>query len=333
MSVFALLSKAYPSRVRDKFKDMLKYSTYKVIPEEFMGEVLTGSSVGAVILTLALTYFDIVLMHVLVTFIACFIVLQAAVVVWLSLNISKKANIVDESLPDALQLMSSNIRAGLTTDKALLMAARPEFGPLEAEIRRIGKETMAGKSLTSALKKTTEHIKSHDLERTVELMIYSIDAGGQLGDLLDQTADDIRDQQMLRKEVKASVLMYVMFIFIAIAIGAPALFAMSSFLVELLTRNMNLIASEMPSDFSSAGGSAMPISITEIKITAEFIRRYSLVSLTLSSFFGAMVMGLIMRGEEKAGFKYFPPMVAIAIILFLVAGFLLQTLLGGMMSI
>ena len=150
------------------------------------------------------------------------------------LSIDSKAKFVESVLPDALQLMSSNIRAGLTTDKALLMAARPEFGPFAEEIRRVGKETMTGTTLADALMKINLRIKSDNLAKTLDLIVNSIKSGGKLADLLDQTSTDLRDQQIIQKEITASVLLYAIFVFIAIGMGAPLLFSMSSVGVKIL---------------------------------------------------------------------------------------------------
>jgi len=262
-------------------------------------------------------------------FTVTFLAVQFFIYIWLTLNVSGKAHQVEAALPDALQLMSSNIRAGLTTDKALLMAARPEFGALEEEIRRVGKETMAGRNLTDALSRMTIHIKSSDLSRTIELITNSIKSGGQLADLLDQTADDLRDQQIIQKEIAASVLMYVLFIFIAISLGAPALFAMSTFLVKLLGANMAMIAKEMPKNFDGAG--RMPMKMTGVSVSPAFITQYAYISMTISCIMGGMIMGLILKGEEKEGFKFILIMLPIAWGLFYVASWILAITIGGMM--
>ena len=328
MSLYNFIGKITPMFVRKRYKEALKYSMVKSRPTKFIGKIIVWGVLIAVGGALAIQrYYEA---PVSVLFFALFLAIQFAIYMWVLLSGNTKANLVEESLPDALQLMSSNIRAGLTTDKALIMAARPEFGPLEEEIRRIGKETMAGKNLTDSLKKTNDHVKSKDLERTIELIVFSLQSGGQLADLLDQTADDIRDQQMLKKEISASVLMYVMFIFIAITIGAPVLFSLSSFLVQMLTENMGMIAEQMPSDFGSAGGS-MPISVNESQISPEFIMKYSLASIFASCFFGSMVMGLIMKGEEKEGLKYLIIMAIIAVSLFFLGKTILHKVLGGML--
>jgi flagellar protein FlaJ len=212
------------------------------------------------------------------------------------------------------------------------MAARPEFGPLEYEIRRVGKETMAGRNFTDSLCKMTKNLRSKNLERTVDLIVQSIKSGGKLADLLDQTATDLRDQQIVQKEISASVLMYVFFILIAVGLGAPALFSLSSFLVTILTKNMAMISKDLPTNMAEFS-KAMPISITSGRVSPGFIRTYSIISLAASSFFGSMVVGLIMKGEEKQGLKYFIPLLVLSIGLFFLGGFILDKTLGGMLSV
>jgi len=332
VSFITFLGRILPKGIRDRYRDMLKYSTLKSNPDTFIGLAITLGIVVGFTITVLLGSRNI--LPPLPMFMVLFAVVELLLYVWLELNVSSKARQVEVMLPDALQLMSSNIRAGLTTDKALILAARPEFGPLEEEIRRVGKETMAGRDLIDALARMTQHIKSKNLERTIELIVHSLKSGGQLADLLDETAEDLRDQEIVRKEISASVLMYVLFIFIAITIGAPMLYAMSTFLVELLTKNMAMISKDMPKDFDGFGGA--PIRMSGMALDAdkfaEFIRNYSYISLVVSCVFGSMIMGLMMRGEEKEGFKFMPVMLIVALLLFYIASLVLKSVLGGMMN-
>jgi archaeal flagellar protein FlaJ len=326
MSFIRLFARVLPKNMRESVNQMIGFSTFKTSGDAFIGWAITLG----IVLSFAVTLVGGTLEYPpLLVFLASFILLELVTYLWLSLNISSKAHQVDTVLPDALQLMSSNIRAGLTTDKALLMSARPEFGHLEEEIRRVGKETMAGRNLTDALSRMPLHIKSEDLSRTVELVVNSIKSGGQLADILDQTAEDLREQQIIRKEISASVLMYILFICIAITMGAPALYAMSSFLVELLAKNMALISKDMPKDFAQA--SSMPIKMTGKTIDPAFIHNYAIISIAVSCILGSMIMGLILRGEEKEGFKFTLPMLVIAEFLFWVASQILNFTIGGMM--
>lgn len=323
------LGQLMPKKIRLMARERLQYSSLNIDPERFLGFTLIfGLGLGFILGSIIQQYN---MLPLSVGFFTVFILFEFFIYIWLTLSADSKAKFVEEILPDALQLMSSNIRAGLTTDKALLMAARPEFGPLEYEIRRIGKETMAGKSLNDALAKMTYRIKSKNLERTIDLISQSLKSGGKLADLLDQTATDLRDQQIVQKEISASVLMYVFFILIAIGLGAPALFSLSSFLVTLLTKNMEMIAKDLPTNMD-AMSKALPISITTARISPDFVRTYSIISLAASSFFGSMVVGLIMSGEERQGLKYFPLLLIISLGLFFLGGFILDVTLGGMLK-
>jgi len=325
-----LIERLMPKRLLNGYRKMVLYSSVEVDPDQFFNLLaMTGVVIALITASLVKSYLNY---NIVVTFISALVAYAFAVFVLLQLSAESKAKFVESILPDALQLMASNIRAGLTTDKALLMAARPEFGPLKEEISKIGRETMAGRSFIDALKKSTLRIRSKDMERTIALIVQSLKSGGQLADLLDQTADDMRDQQIIQKEISASVLMYALFIAIAIAIGAPMLFALSTFLLELLVRNMQLISAQMPMQLRAMAASVMPAAVAEISITPEFARMYSMISITISVFFGSLVMGLILKGEEKAGLKYIVPIWVIAFVLYQIIHYLLVTFLGGMMG-
>lgn len=328
MPSYTFMVRFLPKKLRQDFKQMIEYSSIKAEPDDFLGFVVLFGFIFSCVLTYV-TYI-LKITHPIIGFIGSFMTIEAFFYLFISFSIDSKTKAVEEALPDALQLMSSNIRAGLTTDKALLLAARPEFGPLSEELRRVGRETMTGRNFAYALLKTTKRIKSENLNRTIDLIINSLKSGGKLADLLDQTANDLRDQEMIKKEISAGVLMYVIFIFVAIAFGAPLLFAMSSFLVKLLTKNMAMISQGMPSGEAMSGA---PISLTTTSLDPGFINNFAIISLTVTSIFGSIIMGLIMKGDNKSGFKYLPLLMIIAIGLFLLGSYAMDTIFGGMMNI
>jgi len=326
--IYGMIGKVMPKQLMRKFRQLLLYSSIEVEPHKFLGFMAVFGFLFALIISYSISTTGLLPIYLVI--IPAFIAVELVFYLLLLMSIDSKTKFVEEVLPDALQLMSSNIRAGLTTDKALLMAARPEFGPLADEIRRIGRELMAGKSFAYSLLKTTRRIKSDVLTKTIDLMVNSIKSGGKLADLLDQISADVRDQQIIKKEIQASVLMYVLFIFIAIAFGAPLLFAMSSFLVKMLVQNMAVIAAEMPETLEVG---EMPISIASVQITPEFIQMFAIISLSVSSFFGSIIIGLILKGNERAGLKFLPVLLLVSIGLFFLGGYLLDMMLGEMMEI
>ncbi len=318
MELYAVLTKLFPRKLKKDFNQMILYSNIKLNPDRLLGFIILVGIAFSLYLGYFLTFLGVpVIAGVLVSF----IIIEAAFYMWIIFSIDSKAKFVESVLPDALQLTSSNIRAGLTTDRALLMAARPEFGPLAEEIKRVGRETMTGTALAVALTKMNSRIKSESLSKTMDLIVNSIKSGGKLADLLDSTAGDLRDQQMVQKEISASVLMYVIFIFVAIGLAAPLLFAMSSFLVKILSTMSNKISSSMPSDVAITGA---PISITSVSIDSGFLMQYTLASLTISSIFGSLIMGLMMKGNAREGIKYLPILLTLCIGLYFLGSYVLD---------
>ncbi len=326
MSFYGHIVRLFPMKIRKSFRQSVGYSNIKLDPDDFLGFIITfgliGGSTGGVLLD------SFAVLPLALGFIISFALVEMFFYIMISFSIDAKTKEVEEVLPDALQLMSSNVRAGLTTDKALLMAARPEFGAFGEEIRRVGRETMTGRDLASALLDTTTRIKSDHLSRTMDLIVNSIRSGGELADLLDQTSMDLRDQQMMQKEISAGVLMYVIFIFIAIGLGAPGLFAMSSFLVKILSANIKMISSQMPQETTSSS----MISLTGVSVEPEFVDLFSTIAISVSCIFGSLIMGLIRTGREKDGVKYMPILLIISLVLFYTIKYAMESLFGGMMG-
>ncbi len=334
MPILSVLFGLIPKGLSKKFKLLMIQSTIKVEVEKFLGIMVLAGLIGGIIGTQVIFLLNFLeslgdLLRIILGFAAGFAAIELFFYIMILLSIDSKTKKVEEALPDVLQLMSSNIRAGLTTDKALILSGRPEFGPLAEEIKRVGRETMMGRELASALMGTTTRIKSEHLARTMELIVNSIQSGGELGDLLDQTASDLRDQQLIQKEISAGVLMYVIFIFIAIGIGAPALFAVSGFLVELLSTNINAITEQMPAGMDSGGS----ISLKGFPPGfIEFIEMYSYLALAISSILGGITMALIRSGKAKDGVKYIIILMPVALIVFFIGSYIIDTIFGGMME-
>jgi flagellar protein FlaJ len=213
----------------------------------------------------------------------------------------KWARITEEILPDALKLMASNIRSGLTPDKALMLSARSEFGPLEVQIRKAAKMSLSGISLKESLEVIPRNINSDILRRTIKLISEGISKGGDFSRLLDSIADDISRIRILQKEVRAQVMMYSIFIFFAATMAAPVLYSVSGHLVGIMADFTEEIGiEEIPKT------KIMTLELGDFNISKEFLKTYSLTSLVLTSIFGAFLMAILKGGSEKDGLKYIP---------------------------
>ncbi|MEK6868889.1 MAG: type II secretion system F family protein, partial [Nanoarchaeota archaeon] len=112
------------------------------------------------------------------------------------LKIFKRKVDIEDVLPDYLQLTASNIKAGMTIDRALWYAVRPRFGVLANEIETVAKETMRGEDLKTALRKFSDKYDSVLLKRSIILLIEGIEAGGEIGDLLNKIAINVQENKL-----------------------------------------------------------------------------------------------------------------------------------------
>lgn len=227
----------------------------------------------------------------------------------LSLIAERRRKAVEEVLPDALLLISANIESGLTIDKALLVSARDEFGPLADDIRLAAMKMYGGTPVEEALGDMAEATNSDLFEETLKLLIDGIESGGQVSSLLESSADDIRKSLQLRQEIATNVKMYSMFIMIAAVVGAPLLFGISTYLTETTT---DLWEGAEVEDVPSTGFSVMGTP----NIDVEFFRVFALAALVISNIFAALLISEIKNGNMKEGVKRAPVFVAVSILIF-----------------
>ncbi len=322
-----IITLMYPRKIKEKYAQLLLYCDIQTSIDVYIFRVMLFGIIFAGLLSLLLRIaFDISFFLILIL---SFLVINITTYAWLSLNADARARFVESMLPDMLQLMSSNLRAGYTVDKALLLSARPEFGRFKDEINRVGKEVATGKEFGEALAELGERVKSTKLKKTIKLVNAGHQAGGELAELLEQSATNLRQQKVIDERIRSSVLIYVIFIFTAIGFGAPVLFGLSSFLIDVMTDLFSKI--EIPE--TSGTGLNLPLTFSKVLIEPSFILQYTITSMIVDSIMGALVLGLIAKGKEKEGLKFIPLFISITIPLFFLVKFLISNLLSGLFNI
>jgi len=241
------------------------------------------------------------------------------------LKISGRIKKMEEVFPDFLQLMASNLRAGITIERAMLMSSRPEFKPLDNEILRAGRDIATGKDIQGTLTDMSERINSEKIRKTILLIISGIKAGGNISTLLEQVSVNMRERIFVEKRASSAVMMYVIFIFIAVTVGAPALFSLSTILVEILTKILgNLPAMESSTTMS------LPFTLSSISISINFIKYFALIFMIVIDVLACLIIGLVNKGEEKEGLKYIAPVIAISLAVFFLARYMIRNFMTGM---
>jgi flagellar protein FlaJ len=324
MNPYRFVNIIIPKAYRKWVETHLIYANIDISPERFLGICLFYGLSIAISTGVILFLFKLQLLYILLASVIAFVSFQVVIDSLLVYIADRRAKFAEEMLPDALRLMAINVKSGITPEKALLLSARPEFGLLEQEIRNAAKKTVAGTPIEEALDGISKRIDSKIIDRTFKLIIEGIKKGGELGGLLEQTSEDIRNTKILEKEVAAQVTIYAIFIFFAAALAAPVLYAVSTYLVETMSRVSSIIGmSEIPSY-----GGLVTLKVSTSKISQQFLITYSLLALCITSFFGGMLIGLIQSGTEKAGVKYIPILLTLDVVLFFLIRNTLVKVLG-----
>ena len=319
--MYRAIARLIPRKIRETFKILIKQTDVKTDSDAVLGFVLIfglGLSVFFSFITAPVLKINLIVLLLII-----FIAFLISVYMILLVKSNKKSKEIEFVLPDALQLMSGNLRAGMTTDRALLLSSREEFGALKTEIDTIGKEITSGKELEYSLINLTKRIRSTRLEKAMYLIVSGLKAGGELADLLDQTAENLRNERVIDEKVRSNILLYVIFIFVAVGIGAPVLFGLSSYLVEIMT--VNLASIEIPESQLSA---SLPLAITKVSISVDFVVRFAVISLIMNSIMGAFIIGLIAKGSAREGFKYVPLLLLCSLTVFFTSRFLIKNMLS-----
>ena len=274
---------------------------------------ITWGTVAAAMITLWMLIFVVILFVLWVLF-----------YVLVDLKIFKRKIDIEEVLPDFLQLTASNIKAGMTVDRALWYAVRPRFGVLAKEIETVAKDTIGGDDLKKALEKFASKYDSLLLKRSISLLVEGLEAGGEIGDLLNRIALNIQEIKTMRKEMAANVTTYVIFISFATILAAPFLFGLSGVLIKVI-KNLGTTLGTLGSGAQATG---FALSFTGTGVTYSDFKIFAIVSLVVTSFFSASIIATIKKGDIKSGIRYVPIFIFVSVALFLIADAVLGKLLG-----
>ena len=322
------IGKRLPNKWRKSTRQNLVYADLDISANVWLGKrfiTVVAFSVAVFLFCNLLLYCNYIISAIFTVMLSS--ILITTFVIKLYLKGSKRAKDIEEVFPDALQLIAANIRAGMTPDRALWVSARPEFGSLEKEIRRIGSEMIGGETVEEAFSNMGKRIRSNILKRTVRLIVEGIESGGEIAILLTETADDIRALQLLDKEMKANVAMYTMFITFASLGGAPLLYGISTFFMEILSGMTSSIGAGTMATASEAGMKTMSINAV---VSPNFLFKFAILVISITAFFAALVVGLIKKGDEKQGFVYAPLFVAMGLLVFWIVRQAIMGMFGGL---
>lgn len=122
---------------------------------------------------------------------------------WLSRRVSRRQRAIIKDLPNALDLITTSVEAGLGLESAFAKVADTMPGPFSEELAQALREMAMGRSRRDALREIGERTGIADVITFVNAIIHAEVTGSAIGDVLRVQADAMRTRRRQRVEQTA----------------------------------------------------------------------------------------------------------------------------------
>ncbi|RMH45997.1 MAG: pilus assembly protein TadB [Alphaproteobacteria bacterium] len=126
-----------------------------------------------------------------------------AVYVWVNNKAKKRLALIEEQLPDAIELMVRSLRVGHPFSAAIGIVAKEVPDPLGSEFGIIADEAAYGGDVSESLKALAERMDMQDLRFLAVAVSIQQKSGGNLAEILEGLSKVIRARFKLFRRVKA----------------------------------------------------------------------------------------------------------------------------------
>ena len=123
--------------------------------------------------------------------------------IWLGQQIKKRKHNIVKALPDALDLLTISVEAGLAFDLALMRVADKWDNELSNEFKRVLTDTRLGRARRDALKDMAQRTGVEDVQTFVAAIIQAEQLGVSIGKILRIQSDQMRIRRRQRAEEAA----------------------------------------------------------------------------------------------------------------------------------
>jgi tight adherence protein B len=122
---------------------------------------------------------------------------------WINKKAKKRMSMIEEQLPDAVELMVRSLRVGHPFSSAINIVAKEVPDPLGSEMGVIADEAAYGRDMGESLKQMADRIDTQDMRFLAVAVAIQQQSGGNLAEILDGLAKVIRARFKLFRRVKA----------------------------------------------------------------------------------------------------------------------------------
>jgi tight adherence protein C len=168
--------------------------------------------------------------------------------IWLRQRVRSRKHEISRALPDALDMLSIGVEAGLAFESALLRVSEQWDNALTEEFRRAVREMRLGAGRGEALRRMAERTGVEDLATFVAVLIQSSRLGVSIAQVLEAQAGQMRLKRRQRAETEARQagikmifpLVFLIFPAMFVVILGPSAPALAGFLEDFMGVSIGL---------------------------------------------------------------------------------------------
>jgi tight adherence protein B len=120
---------------------------------------------------------------------------------WVVFKRARRFGAFEKSLPEALDLMVSGLRAGHSLLAAMALVAKECPEPIKGEFKICFEEQNYGLEMKTALENLIVRVPLQDMKITTTAILIQKESGGNLAEVLDKTSHVIRERFRLKKQI------------------------------------------------------------------------------------------------------------------------------------
>jgi len=174
---------------------------------DWLGVKAVGAVVGALIFALLFIVIGVLKLPPILRFAMPVIGLMLGYTIpefWLGSQVRKRQHAILLMIPDALDLLTISVRAGLGFDGALAKVVEKLKGPLTEEFRRALAEVRVGKARRDALRDIVPRTEVPPLTNFIGAIIQAEQLGVSISKVLQVQSEQLRIERRQRAEAEAA---------------------------------------------------------------------------------------------------------------------------------
>jgi len=233
-SVARRVTNMLPSTMSDRLEGAIAQAGMKFKPGQFILVVGIVAGVLPLAATLYMAAAGTTGVKLLITFAMTTVLCIYGPRIWLMGRVKRRQKEIWRALPDAFDLITASVEAGLGIDAAFNRVIEKVHGPFAEELTRTMREITMGRSRREAFLDMTERTGVPELRSLVNSIVQAESMGISIGGVIRVQTEVIRVKRKQKAEEQAfkapikMVFPLVFFIFpsIMMVIGGPAIISM-----------------------------------------------------------------------------------------------------------